>query len=84
MNSMFIVVNGIIGRGINGVSGIVIQTQHTLTEDDMYKSLVTFEGEIIGMDDYFPGHALSGKHTFHIPPKSIIMATDDNNWVSNA
>lgn len=74
---MFVVVNGIIGRGISGVSGIVIQTSHDITPEEISQPLVTFDGEIIAMDNYFLRHALSGKHTFNIPPHNIIMLVDE-------
>lgn len=80
---MFVVVNGIIGRGINGVSGIVIKTSRDITPEEMSQPLVTFDGEIIAMDSYFTqgnGHALSGAHTFNVPPHSIVMLTDERGW----
>ena len=77
---MFVVVNGIIGRGINGVSGIIIKTSRDITPEEMSQPFVTFDGEIIAMDNYFPGHALSGKHTFNVPPHNIIMLVDERGW----
>lgn len=77
---MFVVVNGIIGRGINGVSGIIIKTSRDITPEEMSQPLVTFDGEIIAMDNYFSRHALSGKHTFNVPPHNIIMLVDERGW----
>lgn len=84
---MLIVTKGLIGKGMNGMSELIIHTDEDVefklkTED----GLISIQGEIVGQDDYFNnaqnGHILRGKRTFYIPRENILLLTDDE-FVSN-
>lgn len=66
---MIIILKGFIGRGINGVCEIKVETNDKVNLND---SVITFEGEIKAMDGYFAGHPLSGKKKFTVKSENII------------
>jgi hypothetical protein len=72
-NGMIVILKGIIGRGINGVAEMRITTDD---EIDLAKPIVTFKGEITGMDSYFSGHPLAGKRKFTVKTDNIVCLVD--------
>lgn len=71
--SKIIVLNGIIGRGINGVSEIRITTNDKL---DLTKPVIQFSGEIKEMDSYFRDHPLAGMRKFTVKTNNIIAVVE--------
>lgn len=70
---MIIILKGFIGRGINGVCEIKVETNDKVNLND---SVVTFEGEIKAMDSYFAGHLLAGKKKFTVKTENIICLVE--------
>lgn len=75
---MIIVVQGMIGRGINGQAEIRITVPDN-TIIDFNKPVNTVIGELKSYDTYFKEHPLAGKKKFTIPTSKIVMILEDVN-----
>lgn len=67
--SKIVLLKGIIGRGINGVCEIRITTDDDIP---LTNEIVSFKGEIKGMDLHFKDHPLAGQHLFTVKTKDIL------------
>jgi hypothetical protein len=80
---MQIIVNALIGRGINGVKEVIITVDEN-TEVPVLQQLcdetrypyIDVEGEIKNGDSYFNAHPLSGKHRWVINRAHIVAIID--------
>jgi hypothetical protein len=68
-----VLLNGFIGRGINGLSEIRITTDDDI---NLSEKIICFTGEIKNMDSYFNNHPLSGVHNFIVKTDNIIAIVE--------
>lgn len=70
---MIVVLNGFIGKGINGVTEMKIKTNDNINLKD---DITTFKGSIICTDSFFKDHPLAGERTFTVKTDNIVCLVD--------
>lgn len=71
---MIVVLKGLVGRGINGVCEMRIETSDKI---DLTKPVVSFQGEMKRMDSYWAEHPLAGVKKFTVKTDNILCLVDE-------